>query len=78
MTTDVEHALQKVRDNANELQKLDPAAPRALHCVFQLSYNIGRLSELSGLGRKVYDGVRPFVDRGDWDFVVEELEELLA
>ena len=73
----IAHALEQIKDNADALTKLGPSSSRARHCLFQLSYNVGRLSELTGLGRKFYDVVKPHVTSGNWAFVVVAVQELM-
>lgn len=70
-TPDIQHALEKIKANADALKQLDPASGAARHCLFQMSYNLGRLSELTGKGRTVYDATKPHVTQCDWDRVAE-------
>ena len=78
ITESATHIMEKIKECCDELNELDPASPEARHSLFQLSYNLGRLSELSGTGRRVYDAVKPHVYNGDWEFIIEAADEFLA
>ena len=63
---DITHALDKIEECARNLK----AVTCTVHTtdyrrnIFQLAYNAGRLSELTGEGRNIYDELKPEIASG--------------
>lgn len=72
----LEHIVKKIDDTISELLAATNA-PEERHPLFQLSYNLGRLAEDTGYGRKVYDAVREHVDNAAWENVRHAVAAIL-
>jgi hypothetical protein len=65
-TKDITHALDKIAECARNLKAVTTTVHTTdyRHNIFQLAYNAGRLSELTGEGRKIYDELKPEIASG--------------
>jgi len=64
----MEHCLKKLHELCHGLHPHDGTQPgQAIRDTFQLGYNAGRIAELTGWGRKVWDELKVHVGeaRGD-------------
>lgn len=73
----INHALEKIDECVDELSQVAFGSSDYNHSLFQMSYNIGRLSELTGTGRKLYDEVKGDIASGDWEFVGEAVNDFV-
>ena len=67
----ITHAFDKINECADELNCGTAGTPEFNHSLFQMSYNIGRLAEITGVGRALYDDVKPHIAASDWECVAE-------
>ena len=69
MKQHLDHIKTKIAECIEEMKTSDPGLPQYQHALFQLSYNLGRLSELTGEGRRVYDVIKPYIACANWEAV---------
>jgi hypothetical protein len=69
--TQMIHCLEKIEETADRLNE----GRGSDRDILQLGYNAGRLAELSGEGRIIWDKLKDLVEGGLWDRIIHKVWE---